>query len=283
MRGLGYILVEGLTGLNRAKFSSFLTVVTVAISLFMWGLFFAGSQSLMEIGREIKKRVRFEAFIDNSFEEREIQTLRAQILALPGIDSVHYVSKSEAIKVYRELFGDDYLDIIEENPLPASFQIFLTPDYLNDDSAAVLIQQLQRFSGIDDIVYRERLLNMLSKYLTTLRWVVIGMGIGLGALSFILISTNIKLTMMAKQRIIETMELVGATPPMIWGPFVVQGCFEGLLGGLFAGAAIWLVKQVVVLILGIPLQVSMELLTALVAFGMLFGLTGSWFSIYRNV
>lgn len=63
---------------------------------------------------------------------------------------------------------------------------------------------------------------------------MIFIGIGLSLIGFVLVANNIRLTIAAKRRIIETMLLVGATRTLVRGPFIVQGMLEGATGSLLA-------------------------------------------------
>ncbi len=52
--------------------------------------------------------------------------------------------------------------------------------------------------------------------------------------SILLISNTIRLSLFSRRREVEVMKLVGATDGFIRWPFMLEGVFLGLVGGLFA-------------------------------------------------
>ncbi|RMD91983.1 MAG: ABC transporter permease [Calditrichaeota bacterium] len=282
MRSLIYILVEGLTGIKRSKVSSFFTIFTVAISLLLLGTFYVGSKNIIQILSNLKKRIRLEVFVDNAATGQDIQRLKQRIEQQNAVDSLRFVSRRQALEIYKRVFGPDYVDIIEENPLPASFQIVLKPAYLNDDSARVLVEKLRTFENVDEVVYRGAVLRIMNHYLKLTIYLAIAVGIGLGFLSFFLIANNIRLTIYAKRRIIETMRLVGATPSMIWGPFFIQGSLEGLLGGGLAALMLLSMLHGLSLYFETKIFVPEYTLSGLLLLGAMFGVVGSIFGVRRQ-
>jgi cell division transport system permease protein len=59
------------------------------------------------------------------------------------------------------------------------------------------------------------------------------------------ITTTIRLIVMARRREIEVMQLVGATTTWIYMPFILQGITFGVLGAVIAWGMITLVQQFV--------------------------------------
>lgn len=283
MRTLLFVLKESLSGIRRAKLSAALTILTVSISLLFVGIFYVGGKNVLRIVQEIRGRVGFEAFVDNTATEADIQRLQEQLTQIAGVDSIEYISREQAIEVFKTLFDETFLNVVEENPLPASFQLFLNPAYLSEDSSRAVLQRVAALPGIDEVVYRERVLQRLIQAFDTVRNVLIGLGALFGVLSFVLVSNNIRLTIVAKQRIIETLELVGATRGMVWGPFVIQGILEGLTGGALAGLALWALLHVFSWLLDISLRMPPEAFLYLIALGLTYGFLGALITVRRRL
>lgn len=275
MNKLIFCLVDGLSGLRRSELSSLLTILTVSISLFLIGAFYVISNNVLTNLGELRSRVVFEAFLNDSLDVDGQQMLGRRIRTLRGIDSLKFIDKNEALRIFKSTFDSKYSNLIDDNPLPASFQIFLQPHYLVHDSARALEQQIEALPGVDDVVYRGEVLQALDRYFDTVIAVLLAMGIGLGLLSFVLVSTNISLTIAAKRRIIETMELVGAARIYVRGPFVVQGMAAGLIGGVLAGLYTYLAIQVTNMYLGNIVMTPRYTYAGLLILGVLYGFLGS--------
>jgi cell division transport system permease protein len=237
MQKLFYILREGLSGFRRAKLSSILAVFTVIIAVVITGSFYLISINLHQLIFSIKQRLEIEVFIANSFENSQISHLQAKIAALPGVEKIQYISREQAAKILQLEFGEEILAVLKENPLPASIQIQIHSDYQSADAALNLANQINKFDGVDEVLYRKDVLQFLDKYL---QWFIIALlGVGLllflGSLFFIYNTT--RLIISARWEIIEAMKLVGATPRFIRFPFLIEGFLQAL-AGTFIGIGI---------------------------------------------
>src|SRR3970282_827834 len=95
--------------------------------------------------------------------------------------------------------------------------------------------------GVEDVIYRKTLLEMLDERAKTFLWVALGIGIFITISSVFLVANTIRLAIYAKRKIIQTMKLIGATRRFIRGPFVLEGLVQGLIGGLAASWVIYMI------------------------------------------
>lgn len=234
MNTILFCLADGLAGLRRSRLSGILTIFTVSISIYFIGAFWVLSSSVITIFDEIRAKVVLEAFLSDNLQSEEIAELNRELALMARVDSVYYVSKDAALEVFKETFGDDYVQLIDENPLPSSFQIYLKKQHLHPDSAQRVVDGISALPGVESVIYRGKLLQILDQYYKTAISIMIFIGIGLSLIGFVLVANNIKITISAKKRIIETMLLVGATRTLVRGPFIVQGMLEGMIGSVLA-------------------------------------------------
>ena len=139
MNTLIFCLADGLAGLRRSKLSAILTIFTVSVSLYFIGAFWVLSSSFFTIFEEIRAKVVLEAFLSEDLHSEQIAELGRELSLMAEVDSIHYVGKEAALHIFKETFGEDYSQLIDENPLPASFQIFLKKQYLQPDSARISV------------------------------------------------------------------------------------------------------------------------------------------------
>ena len=238
MNTIWFIIKDGITGLNRSKFSTFLTLTSLTITLTFIALFYIFSQNVLAKINELHERMTLEAFIDVTYTNPEILELQSKILTFAEIDSIQYISKDEALERFKKVFAVDYAHLIEENPLPASFRIFIRPDNLGPISVPQLEKQLRELKGITDVVFHRRMLTSLNYYYSSAKKLFLLAGIALLIVSFVLIWVNMKFLLRAKQKIIETLELVGARKMLIAGPFYIHAALEGIFAGCVAVALI---------------------------------------------
>ncbi|MFQ5601810.1 MAG: cell division protein FtsX [bacterium] len=286
IQSLLFSLKEGFGGLVRSKLTGFIATVTVVISLILVGIFLIVTINLGRLVNDLRSRVELEVFLDDSMDETKIQELTSKINRFEGVDSLRYISKDMAAEEFKQLFKnqqEDYFATLGYNPLPSSFRIKLTKDYQTASGAEKVFQYLNSLAEIneEDIVYRREYVVLLEKYIKVAIVVdfVIGIIICLSAL--LLVSNNIRLIISSKNKIIETMKLVGATRHFIKTPFYIQGIAQGLLGGVFSALFLHgLVKLLEFEISGY-LSVDGTIYIILINLGVLLGFTGSFLAIRR--
>ena len=137
-----YSIKEGLEGFRRARLSSFASVSVVALSLTLVGVFLIATINMTRLVRSIQKRMSLEVFIDNSLNEDGIAKLEGEINNLDGINSIEFISKEKAAQTFKEEFGENIFEILEENPLPSSFRIDLDQEYRSAVNAEKVVEQL---------------------------------------------------------------------------------------------------------------------------------------------
>ncbi len=282
---MSYILKEGFSGFRRAKLSTIISIVTVAISLILLGTFTIIFLNLHQFAESVRKEIQLEVFIHDAFAVSQHAALQSRIAAIPGVGGVKYISKDEAARIFQRDFGEDIHSVLDFNPLPASYQISLEPEYIHPDSVATLAAAIQELEGTDRVVYGKSLLEFLTSRIQTFIAVSAGVGILLGISAIFLVSNTIRLTIYAKRKLIQTMRLVGATRGFIRKPFLLEGFVQGLLGGVLAFGciygALFLMQRRLPETLNSVVDPDLQFYAAILLVGSCLGLLGSAVSIRR--
>ncbi len=275
IRGLIYSIAEGLKGLNRAKFSASISVITIFLSLIIIAIFLIFIFNVHLVATQIQARMELEVFIDNSFTEEQIAELSDNIKSIEGIERIGYVSRERAAEIFREHFGEEMFEILEENPLPRSFHIKLKPSFLSSNKSQQILNEIVKLDGVDEILYRHDLLVMLEKYMNLFIIIMMMIGFLLALGSIILVSNTIKLIIFSRQNIIEIMKLVGAKKSFIRRPFLVEGLIQGITGGVLAVLFLYGLIKVIKLELTEIILIDERIYYILLILGTFFGLIGS--------
>jgi len=276
-----YSLREGLDGMRRARLASTMSTMTVAIALVLLGLFIVGTFNLARLVDALRGRVGFEVFIDSGLDDNGIDRVGKSIRKLAGIRNLNFLSRDDAAKIFQKEFGDDVLEVLQHNPLPASFTLELAAEAQNAQAAQRLARQIEQISGVDEVVYRQALLSALDKYIGVAVAGNLMLGVIVALSSFALVVNVIRLTIEAKHRNIEIMQLVGATPAFIRRPFLIQGLLQGLLGGLGAALVVKALQAVLARQFGEMVVFPPFLSASLMAAGMVLAVLASFFGVRR--
>jgi len=281
-----FVLREGLGGLRRSRFSGFAATVTVAISLVLIGIFLIITFNLARVVDFLRSRVELEVFIDDSFDELKIQNLSEQIKQVEGVAEVTFISKEMAILVYEKLFKEkieEYIETLGLNPLPASYRIQLEANYRTATGAEKVRQTISELNDINeqDVRYQREIVVTLEKYIKIAIAIdfIIGLIVCLSAL--LLVSNNIRLIILSRNKIIETMKLVGATKFFIRTPLFIQGIAQGFLGGIISALFLYTLLKLAAIEIPGFISVDWRIYLLLANLGILLGFAGSFAAVRR--
>ena len=280
---------EALLSFRRAPLLSVLSITTIAFSLFTLGLFGLVAINLRQALQGLEERVEIVAFVLRGTPAETITLATQDIAAFPEVQEVEYVTEEQALaRARKELveFRDAYRDL-SVNPLPASFEIRLKEGYRNAAAAERVAKRLEGFSFVEDIRYGRDWVERLDKLRNLADIVGLVIGAAFAAVAVVIIGVTIRLTILQRAREISIMRLVGATNRFIRGPFLLEGAFKGLLGGLLSlvlcYAGFRLFRDSNLGTLGGLVFFGPEQMVILVLFGVALGLFGSLVSVGRHL
>ncbi|MFQ5793299.1 MAG: permease-like cell division protein FtsX, partial [Acidobacteriota bacterium] len=293
LNGVVYSVEEAFVELWRNRLVNTVSVVTIAVSLFILGIFATISTNLNLILTGWSNRVQITLYLKDTTGARERQETERLLGSMPEVDSFVYVSKDEAIKRFQGYVPelDALPDLLESNPLPASYEIQVAAEYRSPEQVHKLAQELSGKPGIEEVDYDLLWIERLTAIIDLVRALGVFIGAALIVASVFTIFNVIKLTVYGRQDEIGIMRLVGATPAYIRGPFLVEGMLQGGLGGAAALALLYLAHHLLIrrALASFRLLTSAEWLrflspeawTAVILGGMVVGLIGSTLSVRR--
>ncbi len=180
-------------------------------------------------------------YMDDAISKQQEKEIENHFLNDPDIIKVNYISKEQALIDVRETLGTDavILDNIKENPLPSSFEIKLKNDLLNASYVKDKSSELRKMKSISEVQYGEQWLSSLNTISETLMTGVVILGCAIFiAVTFITYST-IKIFFYRRKDEVETLKLLGATKSFIKVPFLVEGLFIGVMGGILSSLTVF--------------------------------------------
>lgn len=219
---------------RKISSSSIITVISVSLVLFLLGLLGVFLISAKKISDHLKENICFHVYLKDNAKEEEIERLHNFLNASNYVKSSAFLSKDSAAALYKKDLGEDFVQFIGYNPLPASIEVQLKADFANPDSIAWIKNQIMEFSNVKEFDYQESLVNLVSKNVNRIALVLL---IFIGLLMLIalaLINNTIRLAIYSKRFVIKTMQLVGATGGFIRKPFLMNGVKHGITAGIIA-------------------------------------------------
>ena len=229
-----FLLSEGLKNLWRHKLTAFTAVFSIFLTLTLAGSLIIVSDNTSKIIEYLRDKYKIEVFFKQNISNERIEEVVREIKSIKGVRSTTIITKIDAKKIFKSQFGENVLDIVGYNPLPASCVINLVKDQKDKLNIRPIIDRLRKFSEVDEVNYQGRLINRIeSSYQAFVKISVLLLIIVL-IVSVLIISNTVRLTIYAKNELIKSFQLVGATRAFIKTPFILEGVFHGLIGALVA-------------------------------------------------
>lgn len=144
------------------------------------------------------------------------------------IKTTKFISKEQGRMELAEQLGDDFVDIFETSPIPASIEITLDASYVSSDSLEVVKSRISESPLVAEVDYQGSLVDALNANLSRISLILAFFIALMLFISFVLINNTVRLNVFARRFTIHTMQLVGATRSFIRAPFLVQAAFQGL-------------------------------------------------------
>ena len=213
--------------LLNSKISVFLATT---FSVLIMGLLGIIAINYNALGDTLKENISFNLLINNDVQELETQQLIKSLNLVSGVKSVNFISKKESAENLKNNIGEDFLNILGKNPLKNIIEVKYYADHLTNLNSKDKIKSFMLYDEIDDVLYDQDIIFLLEKNFKKIGGVFLIISAFFFFIAFILINSNIRLTIYSKRFIIKTMQLVGATKKFIQKPFLINN----LVSSIFA-------------------------------------------------
>ena len=125
---LGYIARESLAGFHRRKLTTGVTILIMGSALLVLALFILVTLNLGSMLDRARANVDVRVFLVEGLSSERMAALQHPFVSIPGVREARFISKDHAMEEMRSELGDDadVLEVLEDNPLPASYHLELT-------------------------------------------------------------------------------------------------------------------------------------------------------------
>lgn len=245
-----------------------------------------GSQAILTY---FETRPQVTAFFKDEVSQEQVDFLKAKLVQTGKVNQAKYISKEEALAIYREQNKNDplLLEMVTANILPASLEVSTTNISFLSEIAEILRDE----PGVEEVIFQEDIVTSLKTWTNTLRKIGIILISFLGLVSLLIILIFIGIKVAAKKDEIETLGLIGATKAFIRVPFIFEGIFYGVVGAFLAWGLAYLLLLYAtpfltkflagIPVLPLPITFMLCLLGGELLVGILIGTLGSWLAVKR--
>lgn len=184
-------------------------VTITMVTLLALGAALVVAATLDHLARHLEQQVEVVAYLRDGLTPGQVGALRDRLAHLPGVRSLAYVSKEEALSRFQQSVGGqmDVQDLLTRNPLPASY--VLTAD--DPARLAAIAAAARDFPEVEEASDGSQSAARLLRVTRMVRLTGAGAGAALALVALVIIASAIRLTVFARRAEIEVMRLVGAT------------------------------------------------------------------------
>ena len=221
---------------RRVAGSYFMSLMSITLVLFLLGVFALLMMHAQRLSNHIKENIGFEIVMNSNVKEANILRLQKELDAMPAVKSTEYITKEEAIRRLSDDLGEDFLQWLgnEENPLLPSIDVRFNAAWANNDSLAVIENQLLANTDVKEVYYQKSLVELINRNVRRIGFGLMVASVILLIIAVTLIRNTIRLSIYSKRFLVRSMQLVGATASYIRRPFVKSGISQGFFGALLA-------------------------------------------------
>jgi cell division transport system permease protein len=229
--------LRGWFHIRRAPFQSLAALLVTTSGFLIISAFAFLMISFSTIISYFESRPEIIGFLKDDFEQTQVDQLVGRLRAIDGVRQVRFVSKEEALKIYRQDFSDNplLLEMVTADILPASVEIAADNPVVLKKAADELNKSSDLFL---EVVYQKDVVEKLQQ----LTQVVKGVGLGAAAfyalISLLVVMVVVGMNIALKRNEIEVLRLLGASGFYIYLPFLIEGVLFGLLGALIGWGVI---------------------------------------------
>jgi cell division transport system permease protein len=244
-------LVGSLGRLWQQPFATMLTIVVIGIALALPACLHVLVQNVRvasggwNSALDISVYMKPEASLDQAKRAADRIRLRRDVT------DVTLIEADAALAEFRRKSGfGAALDALKDNPLPHALVVRPDVEFRDDGHVQVLSAELKKIDGVDLVQLDTAWVSRFNAILDVIRRGVF-LAAGLFALGILVIIGNtIRLDIENRRAEIEVTKLVGGSDAFVRRPFLYNGVWYGLAGGIIAG----LIVSSAVAVLSAPVQ-----------------------------
>ena len=233
-----YLISEGFKNVWRHKMTTFTAVFSLFLALYFVGLLAIAGENTKSILQYLRSKYKIEVFFKQDIEYGSAKSISASILKIKGVRSSTVINKDDAVRIFKDQFGEDILAILGYNPLPISAVVNLKrkSDQLLD--ASPIVNEIKSLDGVEEVRYQGHLIKKIERTYAKIMKYFPFMAMIFILVAVLVIYNTVKLSIFARKELINSLKLIGATKLFIQMPFIFEGLIDGFLASLIASPLI---------------------------------------------
>ena len=229
-----YLISEGFKNVWRHKMTTFTAVFSLFLALYFVGLLATAGENTKSILQYLRSKYKIEVFFKQNIDLKIAKQISSSILEVKGVRSSTVINKDDAVRIFKDQFGEDILGVLGYNPLPISAVVNLKRNSEEMLKIAPVISEIKKMKGVQEVRYQGYLIKKIERTYARFIKLFPGVAILFIAVAVLVIYNTVKLSIYSRKDLINSLKLIGATKLFIQMPFIFEGLIDGLLATLIS-------------------------------------------------
>ncbi|HET7098699.1 MAG TPA: permease-like cell division protein FtsX [Patescibacteria group bacterium] len=232
----------------QAMAATFVLTLTFLVATLVSILVYSSSKLISYF----ETRPQIIAFLKDGVSQNDIALLQHKLESNPSVKDVKYVSKEEALSIYKKSTSDNPLlgELVSPSIFPASLELSVK----DLSFAQQVIDDVKKEKAVDSVGFtaslggESSLKDVVGRLRTITTYVRIGGGVFVGMLaltSFVVLLIIISMRITTRREEVEILSLIGATRGFIRSPIIIEAFLYAFFGVILG----WLIAFIMVLYL----------------------------------
>lgn len=236
MDRLAFLISEGIRNISRHKLTATTTVVSMVLNLAVLSVIFIVGINSHQLIEYIRSKYKIEVFFLPDLSSADLSRLQREIDGIDGVRSTTIITPNDARRIFKDQFGEDVETMLGYNPLPPSCVVNVVRDTKKPVYPEAIIRQIRAIDGVDEISYQGRLISRIEKaYEQAVKIEALAAAI-IVLITIVIMSGTIRLSAYARQELMVSLQLIGASKWFIKIPFMVESILLSIMSGLLTYA-----------------------------------------------
>lgn len=232
---IGYFFKEAKTIFKVDKASNIFSILSIGLILFILALIFSGWWISNETIYLLQEEAEISVYFEEELQDEEVNNLMGSIKNIDGVKDINLIGESESYNRMVKVLGSeaDILNLFEDNPFTAFLEV-----KIDIEESDYIMNSMGKINNIKYIRDNKSIIDKIKNISNILTVASILIVVVVGISTIFVVSHIIKQGIYNNRNQINTLKLLGAPDSFIGIPFLLEGLFLTLGGGLFSSLLI---------------------------------------------
>ena len=147
---------------RKVRNAYIISTVSIALVLFLLGAVGYLILGALNASNRLKENVSVFVMLKDGIPEETSAAVKRQLETNPAIREVKFIPKDQAAADFQAYLGSDFVEFLQTNPLPDSYEVKLDGRSAETGALSALEKQVMSWDGVDEVVYQRNVIEQVT-------------------------------------------------------------------------------------------------------------------------